>query len=116
MGNLSTTIFFFIAIAISAIIHEYSHGWMADRLGDPTPKLMGRLTLNPLVHYDKVGTTLLFVLVVMRALGAPVIPFGWAKPVQFDPYHLKNPRRDAALISLAGPASNIVFAVLRNNQ
>jgi Zn-dependent protease len=85
---------------------------MADRLGDPTPRLMGRLSLNPLVHYDPIGTTLLFVLVVMRALGVPVIPFGWAKPVRFDPYNLKNPRRDAALISMAGPFSNLALAGL----
>lgn len=84
---------------------------MADRLGDPTARLMGRLSLNPLVHYDPIGTTLLLVLSVMRALGAPIIPFGWAKPVEFDPYNLKNPRRDSALISFAGPASNLLLAL-----
>jgi len=106
------SILFWIIAFISAItVHEAAHAFMADKLGDPTPKLMGRLSLNPLVHYDPIGTTLLFALVIMRALGAPVIPFGWAKPVQFDPYNLKNPRRDAALISLAGPLSNIIFAV-----
>ncbi|KKQ77424.1 MAG: hypothetical protein UT00_C0012G0013 [Parcubacteria group bacterium GW2011_GWA1_38_7] len=101
-----------LAFAIAIVIHEASHAWMADRLGDPTPRLMGRLSLNPIVHYDPVGTTLLLVLSILRALGAPVIPFGWAKPVQFDPYNLQNPRRDAALISLAGPLSNIIFATL----
>ena len=85
---------------------------MADKLGDPTARLMGRLSLNPLVHYDRVGTTLLLVLVVMRAIGIPVIPFGWAKPVVFDPYNLKNPRRDSALISVAGPASNLLLALV----
>lgn len=101
-----------LAFAFAITIHEASHAWMADRLGDPTPRLMGRLSLNPIVHYDPVGTTLLLVLSILRALGAPVIPFGWAKPVQFDPYNLQNPRRDAALISLAGPLSNILFATL----
>jgi len=101
-----------IAFVFAITIHEASHAWMSDRLGDPTARLMGRLSLNPLVHYDPVGTTLLLVLVVMRALGAPVIPFGWAKPVQFDPYNLKNPRRDSALISLAGPISNLSFALI----
>jgi len=101
-----------VAFATAITIHEAAHAWTAVRLGDPTPKLMGRLSLNPLVHYDKVGTTLLLFLVVLRALGFPVIPFGWAKPVMFDPYNLKKPRRDAALISLAGPVSNILLATI----
>ena len=99
-----------LAFVIAITVHEASHAWMSDRLGDPTARLMGRLSLNPMVHYDPVGTTLLLVLVVMRAMGLPVIPFGWAKPVRFDPYNLQNPRRDSALISLAGPASNLLLA------
>ena len=98
------------AFVVAITIHEASHAWMADRLGDPTPRLMGRLSLNPLVHYDPIGTTLLLVLVILRALGAPVIPFGWAKPVVFDPYNLKKPRRDSALISFAGPLANLALA------
>ena len=105
-------IIWILAFAVAITIHEASHAWMADRLGDPTPRLTGRLSLNPLVHYDPIGTTLLLVLAIMRALGAPVIPFGWAKPVMFDPYNLKNPRKDSALISLAGPASNLILAAV----
>lgn len=101
-----------IAFVVAISVHEAAHAWMADRLGDPTARLMGRLTLNPKAHYDPVGTTLLLILVVMRAIGIPVIPFGWAKPVRFDPYNLQNPRRDSALISLAGPVSNLVVAIL----
>ncbi len=101
-----------IAFIIAITFHEAAHAWMADRLGDPTARLMGRLSLNPLVHYDRVGTTLLLGLVVLRALGAPVIPFGWAKPVQFDPFNLKHPRRDSALIAVAGPISNLIIASL----
>lgn len=101
-----------IAFLVTITIHEAAHAWMADRLGDPTARLMGRLSLNPLVHYDPVGTTLLLALVFMKALGFPVIPFGWAKPVVFDPYNLKNPRRDAALISLAGPIANLLLAAI----
>lgn len=101
-----------IAFIVAITFHEAAHAWMADRLGDPTARLMGRLSLNPLVHYDRVGTTLLLGLVVLRALGAPVIPFGWAKPVQFDPYNLKHPRRDSALIAVAGPISNLIIASL----
>lgn len=107
-----TLLAWIIAFVIAITIHEASHAWMADRLGDPTPRMMGRLSLNPKVHYDPVGTTLLLVLVVMRAFGIPVIPFGWAKPVPFDPFNLKNPRRDAALISLAGPLSNFLVAII----
>jgi Zn-dependent protease len=104
--------FWILAFVIAITIHEASHAWMADRLGDPTPRVTGRLSLNPVVHYDPIGTTLLLVLVVMRALGIPIIPFGWAKPVRFDPYNLSNPRRDSALISLAGPASNLILAII----
>lgn len=105
-------ILWILAFAVAITIHEAAHAWMADRLGDPTPRLQGRLSLNPMVHYDPVGTTLLLALVFLRALGFPVIPFGWAKPVQFDPYNLKKPRRDAALISFAGPFANLALAIL----
>src|SRR3972149_10538900 len=88
-----------LALLFAITIHEFSHAWTADRLGDPTPRLQGRITLNPLAHLDPVGTIMLI-----------FFWFGWGKPVQFDPYNLKNPRRDAALISLAGPASNLVAA------
>jgi Zn-dependent protease len=99
------------AFIVAITVHEAAHAFMADKLGDPTARLMGRLSLNPVVHYDPVGTTLLLVLVVMRAMGLPVIPFGWAKPVPFDPYNLKNPRRDSALISIAGPSANVLLAI-----
>lgn len=105
-------ILWILAFAVAITVHEAAHAWMADRLGDPTPRLQGRLSLNPLVHYDPIGTTLLLVLVFLRAIGLPVIPFGWAKPVQFDPYNLKNPRRDAALISFAGPLANLTLATI----
>jgi Zn-dependent protease len=96
-------LFFLNAIAlISALsIHEFAHAWTADKLGDPTPRLQGRLTLNPLKHLDPLGTLLLF-----------VMGFGWGKPVEFDPYNLRHPRRDSGLIALAGPVSNIATALL----
>lgn len=99
-----------LSFIVAITIHEFAHAWMANRLGDPTAKIQGRLSLNPLVHYDPVGTTLLLVLVILRALGAPVIPFGWAKPVRYDPFNLKDPRRDTALISFSGPFINLLFA------
>lgn len=109
-----TIVVWILAFIIAITIHEAAHAYVADRLGDPTPRLQGRLSLNPLVHYDPVGTTLLFFLVILRAVtnNPAIIPFGWAKPVRFDPYNLANPRRDSALISLAGPASNLILAAL----
>lgn len=90
-----------LALLVAITIHEFSHAWASDRLGDPTARLMGRLTLNPLAHLDPLGT--LFLLFAR---------FGWGKPVPFDPFNLKNPRRDAALISLAGPGSNLMTAII----
>lgn len=93
-------IFWLIALIIAITIHEFAHAWTAERLGDPTPRLMGRLTLNPLAHLDPIGTIMLL-----------IARFGWGKPVQFDPFNLRHPRRDSALISLAGPVSNILLAI-----
>jgi len=94
-------IIYMISLLVAITIHEFSHAWMADYLGDPTARLAGRLKLNPLVHLDTFG--LIFLL---------MFGFGWGKPVPFDPYNLKNPRRDAALISFAGPLSNFILACL----
>lgn len=91
----------FLAFLVAITVHEVSHGYMADRLGDPTARVMGRLTFNPLAHLDLFGT-----LMILFA------PFGWAKPVPFDPFNLRNPRRDTALISLAGPAANLGTAII----
>src|SRR3990167_5595522 len=92
----------FITGLVSAItIHEFAHAYVAWRLGDPTAKLAGRLTLNPGAHLDPVGTiALLF------------IGFGWGKPTPFDPFNLRNIKRDSALISLAGAVSNFLLAAL----
>jgi Zn-dependent protease len=97
-----------IGFLVALTIHEAAHAWMSDRLGDPTAKLSGRLSLNPLAHIDIYGTVLVPLFLIL--LRFPLI-FGWAKPVVFDPYNLKNPRRDAALISLAGPGANLALAI-----
>lgn len=89
------------ALLVAITVHEFAHAAMADRLGDPTPRLMGRLTLNPLAHLDPIGTLMLF-----------IFRFGWGKPVPIDIFNLRSPRRDSALISLAGPASNLILAIL----
>jgi len=99
-------IIFIFAFLFSLAIHEAAHAWMADRLGDPTARIEGRLSLNPLRHLDPLGAFLPFFLIFS---GSPIV-FGWGKPVPFDPFNLRNPRRDTALISLAGPLSNLILA------
>jgi len=96
----------FIVLLFSLTVHEMAHAWTADRLGDPTARLLGRVSLNPLVHADPIGTVL-FPLVAMTT-GAPLI--GWAKPVPVNPRRLGRPQRDYVLVAAAGPASNLVMA------
>ena len=92
----------------SLSVHEAAHAWAADRLGDPTARHLGRLSLNPAVHVDPIGTLLFPAIAMLTNL--PLI--GWAKPVPVDTRHLKHPTRDFALIAAAGPASNLVMAVV----
>jgi Zn-dependent protease len=105
IGLLASNPIVFAIIAVGIIlaltIHEFAHAWVADRLGDPTPRYQGRVTLNPLAHLDPIGTAAIF-----------LAGFGWGKPVAFDTYNLKEPVRDSALIAFAGPLSNILFAVV----
>jgi len=96
-----------LAVVLFAIsIHEASHGWMAEKFGDPTARMQGRVTLNPIAHIDPIGT-IIFPL-VLTIIGAPV--FGWAKPVLVNPHFLRNRRRAGIFISAAGPLSNIIVA------
>lgn len=88
-------------IVIAMVIHEYSHARVAYALGDYTPRLQGRLTLNPAAHVDPIGLIMLF-----------FVHFGWAKPVQINPNNFSNPRRDDILVSLAGPLSNLITAFI----
>ncbi len=90
------------AFVIAFTIHEFAHAWTADKLGDDTPRRMGRLTLDPLAHLDPFGS-IMFVLTQLVGFG-----LGWAKPVPFNPRNLGNPRRDTMLIAVAGPISNIL--------
>ncbi|MES2470981.1 MAG: site-2 protease family protein [Patescibacteria group bacterium] len=100
-------IFSIIILIMSVVIHELSHGYAAVLLGDPTPKVQGRLTLNPFKHLEWFGS---FIVPVIT--GFMGIPVGWAKPVEFNPYNLKNKRSGELLIAAAGPASNILIAVI----
>lgn len=88
-----------LALVVAVTIHESAHAWVADKLGDPTPRLMGRISLNPLAHLDPIGTLMLL-----------FFRFGWGKPVMFEPFNLRHPKRDSALIALAGPTSNLILA------
>lgn len=103
---------FFIQIIIlipSAIFHEYAHGWMADLQGDHTAKYEGRLTLNPIAHFDLWGTFLLPVLLYITSQGQLI--FGYPKPVPVNPYNLRNHRWGTALVAAVGPLSNLLLAV-----
>lgn len=97
-----------LGFLISLSVHEALHAWTADKLGDPSARLAGRVTLNPLAHLDPLGALLPLVLMLS---GSPIV-FGWGKPVPFDPFNLRHPRRDAAIISASGPAANIGLAVI----
>jgi Zn-dependent protease len=94
-------IILFPGLLLAITIHEFSHAFVADKLGDPTPRYQGRITLDPRAHLDPLGV---FAMLLTN--------FGWGKPVMYDPYNLKEPVRDTALIALAGPASNLVVATL----
>lgn len=95
-----------LPVIFAITIHEVAHGWVANRLGDPTARMLGRLTLNPVKHVDPVGT--LLVPGILLFLGGFI--FGWAKPVPVTWENLKNPKRDMALVALAGPVSNLLQA------
>ena len=88
-------------LIIAMTVHEFSHAATAVALGDPTPRMQGRLTLNPAAHIDPIGLLMLF-----------LVRFGWAKPVMINPYNFKHPRRDDILVSLAGPFANLVTAFI----
>jgi Zn-dependent protease len=110
MDNVLLIIFQLVVLLFSVIIHEISHGYMAERLGDPTARLQGRLTLNPLQHLDPFGSFLLPLALYIASGGAFV--FGWAKPVPFNPLLLKNPKNDSGKIAIAGPVSNLALAFI----
>lgn len=101
---------FFSVILLSAVFHEYMHAWAADQMGDPTPRDLGRLTLNPLPHIDPIFTLLLPAALYIGTSGQ--FMFASAKPVPFNPYNLKFPRFGPALVGLAGPAGNFLIAII----
>lgn len=97
----------FAVVLFAISVHESAHAWTANKFGDPTAKLQGRVTLNPIAHIDLIGTIIFPIL--LAVVGAPV--FGWAKPVMVNPYNLRNRRRDGMFISAAGPISNLLVSL-----
>ncbi len=98
----------FLFLIVSITVHEFLHGLAADYMGDPTPRSLGRLTLNPLAHIDPIGTV--FLPLISTITGIPTI--GWAKPVPVDPFNFRNPRRDEIIVSFAGPLGNLLLATI----
>jgi len=108
MENIIIKLILFLCLIVAITIHEFFHSLAADKLGDPTPRSFGRLSLNPLAHADPIGT---FLLPLMSAFtGIPTI--GWAKPVPIDPFNFRHPKKDEIIVSLAGPLSNLSLAII----
>ena len=101
MPDLYNIVLLLIGLMVCVTVHEAAHAWVAYKLGDPTPKVAGRVSLNPGRHLDPIGTLMIF-----------LIHFGWGKPVIFNYHNLKHPRRDSALIALAGPLTNFLTALV----
>ena len=106
-------LFLIIILIFSIVIHEVSHGTMANYLGDPTAKYAGRLTLNPISHLDPIGSVILpiFLIIMAKIMGGGII-FGWAKPVPINPYNFRDQKYGSAKVALAGPASNLALALV----
>lgn len=106
---IGNAVLYIVPLLFAVILHEVAHGWVAEKLGDPTARMMGRITLNPISHIDPIGTILLPG--VLLVTGAPFL-FGWAKPVPVIFSNLRGGRRDMALVALSGPLTNFVLAAL----
>jgi Zn-dependent protease len=107
--QLIIMIFWLIALFVSITFHEFMHAWSANYLGDPTAKAMGRVSLNPIVHIDPIGTVLLPLFLIIANVG---IVFGWAKPVQINPNNFKDYKVGQALTAIAGPIGNLILILL----
>ncbi len=109
MENMMIPIFQIIVLILAAVAHEYMHGWMAYRLGDPTAKNAGRLTFNPLAHLEWFGSFFLPLMMLLANFG---FIFGWAKPVPYNPYNLRDKKYGEAKVALAGPMANLGIAIV----
>ncbi len=108
MNTIQTITIWAIPVLFAITLHEVAHGWVANKLGDPTAKILGRLTLNPIKHMDPIGTVVLPMIMVFLNF----LPFGWAKPVPVDWRNLNHPKRDMAWVAVAGPASNLIMLII----
>ena len=107
MNDLELFLYLAPILVASLVLHELAHGYVATRLGDPTPREQGRLTLNPIVHLDPLGTTMFVVTYFLSSF-----IFGWAKPVQVQPGYFRRPKQAMALVAAAGPAVNFALAIV----
>lgn len=110
LSLVQTIIVIALPLIFAIVFHEVAHGWVADKLGDPTARNMGRLTLNPIRHIDPFGTILMPLMLFVFTKGGFV--FGYAKPVPINPYNFRDPKKGMALSSVAGPAVNMIMAVI----
>ena len=101
----------YLGLIVLLTFHEFGHAWTAEKCGDDTARLKGRCSLNPVVHIDPIGTVVLPLLMIFLSPGISRFMIGWAKPVPVNPYNLRNPRVDDILVSMAGPAMNLILAV-----
>jgi Zn-dependent protease len=101
----------YLGLVILLTFHEFGHAWVALKCGDDTARLQGRVSLNPIVHIDPIGTVVLPLFMIFGPSSITRFVLGWAKPVPVNPYNLRNPRGDDILVSMAGPAMNLVLAV-----
>ena len=110
IAQLSNVLAMWMCLVVLLSFHEFAHAWMAYKCGDDTARIMGRMTVNPVVHIDPVGT--IFIPLAMLLLSPSFVVFGWAKPVPVNPSNLSSRKRDDILISMAGPAMNIILAFI----
>ena len=109
-AQLANIVAIWMCLVVLLSFHEYAHAWMAHKCGDDTARMMGRMTINPIVHIDPIGTV--FLPLMMLSLNPGFVLFGWAKPVPVNPANLTNRKRDDILISMAGPAMNVILAIV----
>jgi len=111
-SQIADGLIFYLCLVVLLTFHEFAHAWMASKCGDDTARQQGRLSINPIVHVDPVGTVILPLVMIFASPTVGRFLVGWAKPVPFNPHNLRNRWRDEMLIAMAGPAMNLLLAVL----
>ena len=110
-SNIADGLIQYLMLVALLTFHEFGHAWTAWKCGDDTARLQGRVSLNPVVHMDPIGTVLLPLMMIFLPFGVSRFMVGWAKPVPVNPYNLNQPKRDDILVTLAGPAMNLLLAI-----